>query len=189
MSPRSMVAFLVVISFAVSGCIFSPPKDDNPPPPPPPLNTCAATPDALMDLFETIYSTRNFEAYSEILSEDFLFVTDDRTDTYGYDEEIDITYKMFTGLAGTDGIVFRNITVDQLDPLYIWQPTDPNDEFFGGSQGSQYRDYQVDINFYVAGENLRFRVQGLVRYYVMQETVDGEICYRYLGMEDYTQGK
>ncbi len=184
---RSLV-LLALIGCLTSGCIFSPPKDDNPPPPPPPIDTCPETADGLMQVFRTVYTARNIDAYREILSRDFIFVTEDRTETYGYDEEINRTYKMFTGLAGTDGISISNITIDRLDPQGVWQSTDPNDENFGGHPNSLYRDYLVDFNFYVAGQNLRFRVQGPVRFYVKTETADGETCFRYLGMEDYTFG-
>jgi hypothetical protein len=186
---RSLLFVVLLVTLAASGCIFSPPKDDDPPPPPPPLNTCAATPDALMQLFREIYSTRNYDAYLEILSENFLFVTENRTETYGYEEEIDIHYKMFNGLAGTDGIVFSNITVDELTPESVWRATVPEDEFFGEFANSQNRVYNVDFNFYVSGQDLRYRVQGAVRYYVMQEDMgNGELCYKYLGMEDLTFG-
>jgi hypothetical protein len=139
-------------------------------------------------LFRETYTERDIEAYGEILSAHFLWVTNNQIDTYGFDVEMDITTKMFTGQQGFDGTVFRAITVDQLYPYHVWQDTQPDDEHFGSFPNGQYRDYEVDINFYVSGDNLRYRVQGLVRFYTLLETIGQQDCFRCLGIVDYTQG-
>lgn len=185
MRIRSLLILALLGSLAAGGCIFSPSEGGGKPPPPPDL--CAANPDALMELFREIYGARDIDSYREILSQDFLYIAPN--ETYGYDVEIDITTKMFTEQVGEGGIVFKNITVDQLEPQGPWQDTDPDDENFGGFEfGSQFRSYLVDFNFYVSGVDLRYRVRGPVVYYVKQETENGKTCYKYLGMIDLTFG-
>lgn len=184
---RSQLAILMTVAFVATGCIFSPGDDKKPVDPPPPLDTCAESPDAVMQLFRTIYANRDIDGYAAILSRDYLFIPQGDEEDYNYDTEIAVHTRMFQGLEGS-GFVISNITVDQLDPQGTWQPTPANDPNFGGFPDSQYRSYLVDINFSLSGQSLIWRVQGPVLYYVRSETVDGETCFRILGMVDATFG-
>jgi len=188
MKLRTQLAILMLIAFASTGCIFSPGGDDDPPPPPPPINTCADSPDGVMQLFRTIYAARNLDAYREILSRAYLWIPQGDEAIWNYDEEIAATEKMFNGLAGNNDIIISSISVDQLEPQGTWQPTPTNDPNFGGFPGSQYRNYLVDFSFSISGQNLIFRVQGPVLYYVMSETEGDQTCFKILGMVDATFG-
>ena len=186
MRLRHLLFLLLVTAFGASGCIFSP-NDDDKPEPPPPLDVCAESPDAAIQSFRQIYSQRDLDAYRELLSRDYKWIPQDG-EIYNYDVEIEVATKMFTNLPGETNVIISDIAVDQLDPQGVWQPTPDNDPNFGGFTDSQYRNYIVDIKFSLQGQNLIYRVQGPVLYYVMAEDVDGETCYKILGMVDATYG-
>ncbi|HOX25656.1 MAG TPA: hypothetical protein PLL30_11195 [Candidatus Krumholzibacteria bacterium] len=186
MRLRHLLFTMLLVAFAASGCIFSP-GDDPEPPAPPPVDVCAAAPDTAMLRFQQIYSARNLDAYGELLSREYKWIPQEG-EIYTYDVEIEVARKMFNALPGEGGVSISDISVDLLQPQGIWQPTPEDDPNFGGFPGSQYRNYIVDIKFQISGQNLVYRVQGPVLYYVMAEDVDGETCYKILGMVDATFG-
>lgn len=189
MKFRAHLAVLLTIAFVASGCIFSPGGDDGgDTPPPPPIDTCADTPDGVMQLFRTIYAARDLDAYREILSQDYLWIPQGDEEILTYDGEIAVAEKMFNGLAGRDNVIISSITIDLFQPQGTWQPTPSNDPNFGGLADSQWRSYLIDFSFSISGGNLILRVQGPVRYYVTSETVDDQTCFRILGQEDLTIG-
>lgn len=189
MKLRAHLAILMIIAFIASGCIFSPGDEGGGnTPPPPPLNTCADSPDAVMQLFRTVYAARNLDAYREILSRDYLWIPQGDEEILTYDGEIAVADRMFNGLAGNNNYIISNITIDLLQPQGTWQPTPSNEPNFGGFPNSQYRSYLIDFSFSISGMNLVLRVQGPVVYFVMSETVDDKTCFRILGMVDATFG-
>lgn len=149
----------------------------------------AGTPDSLVGAFATFYAGRDLDGYADILGQEFLFVTEGNGDLFNFDTELAIADRMFGGLPGTDGIVISAITVDGLDPVSVWQPTPPQDEHFGGMTESLYRNYTVDFSFYIAGQDLRYRVRGPVRFHVLARDVAGPARYEIIGMTDFTFGK
>ena len=186
MQLRHVLFALLLVAFATSGCIFQP-EDDGPGDTPPPASfEPASSPDEVMLKFREIYEDRNLEFYAQLLSEDYLFIPRD-DDRYGYDVEMTILDKMFNEAPASNGYVISDVSVVQLDPQGVWQDTPANDPDFAGT-GSQYRTYQVQIDFSIAGQSLILRVQGAVIYYVRPEQVDGEQVYKLLGMVDLTVG-
>ena len=145
----------------------------------------AATPDEAVQLFRDTYEGRHFARYRALLADDFLFVDQDG----GLDDqaqEIVIADRMFHEIAGDNGAVIADITIDLLQPQGVWTATPANDPIFGGHSGSLYRPYVVDIKFLIAGQSLYYRAQGPVLLYV--EDV-GEQDVRILGIVDLTYGE
>lgn len=146
----------------------------------------AETADAAVAIFLEAYGSRDLEAYTALLSEDFNFVTkdgdrDDRT------MEIAIATRMFGGEEGASGIRIADISIPVLDPTGVWAPTPANDPDFGSLTGSRFRTYNGSIRFSIAGQNLVYIVQGPVMIYAQDEG-DGTPQYRLVGFRDLTLG-
>jgi hypothetical protein len=152
------------------------------------LRPRVATPDECMLFFGQAYGERDLDFYAHLLADDFLFVTQDAT----IDDraaELAIAAAIFGGQMGDNGVVISDIDVDQLVPQSVWTPTPPDDPHFGGFPDSWFRQYQIDIKFVVAGQNLILRVQGPVLFYVMDVSPsETPPSYRLLGVVDATYG-
>jgi hypothetical protein len=181
-----LLFFVLLVAFATTGCIFSPDDDSEAKPPPAPACETAQSADDVIEIFGEVYAARNLDCYRKLLSQEYLFISQDGTFD-NYDEEIAIAEKMFNELVGEGGIVISDITIDLLQPEGVWTQTPENDPNFGGFPQSQYRQYTVDFSFHIAGQNLRYRVQGPVLYYVLDEG-DGSPNFKLLGMVDATYG-
>ncbi len=116
MKLRPLLFSVLVISFAATGCLFSP---DNGGENPPVVTTTYIWPDTadkLVANFEIYYGDRNLARYAELLSGNYRFIAQDGTE-YNFDREYEIADKMFNEVAGDDGIAFEDITVEYLNPL------------------------------------------------------------------------
>lgn len=188
MKLRHLMFVLLLVAFAASGCIFSP--DDNPDDggtEPPPSCDTAATADEALVVFRDVYTSRELDCYRKLLSEDYLFVKKDGT-VDNFDTEMIIADRMFNGIAGQNNYIIADITIDILDPRDVWLPTPENDPDFGGFPGSQFRTYDVFMQFVISGEDLTLVVQGVVIFYVMDEGTDGNPDFKILGQRDLTNG-
>jgi len=146
-----------------------------------------ASADAAMQTFRSVYSQRDLDVYQVVLSRDYKWIPQDG-EIYNYDIEIEVANKMFNALPGEPNVIIADIAVDQLDPQGIWQSTPENDPNFGDYDGSLYRNYIVDIKFALQGQNLIYRVQGPVLFYLLDEGTEDEANFRLLGMVDATYG-
>lgn len=188
MQPRHFLFTLLLVAFATSGCIFSPDDDGGGDPPPVQTFEPAESPDEVMEKFIEIFEARNLEFYERLLSLDYQFVAQDDAGSYNIDTELAIYGKMFNEIAGSNGFVISDISVVQMEPQGIWEDTPANDPNFGGFPESQYRTYEVQIDFNISGQNLILRVQGPVIYYVRAEQENDQQVFKLLGMQDLTFG-
>lgn len=191
MKFRLLLLALLLVMLAAPGCLFSPEEGGDGGDVPVNPHVFPDTADKLVANFKRYYEERNLDRYKEVLSREYRFIAKDETE-YNFERDIDIHDRMFNEVAGDGGIAFEDITVQQLTPLGIWQDTPENDPFFGGASGSQWRAYDVFINFKVSGENLVLEVTGVVLFYVtsVEVEVDGSTrtMYKLLGQKDQTNG-
>jgi hypothetical protein len=186
MKVRHLLFCVLLAAFAASGCIFSPDDDSETPDPGDQECATAKSADEVIQIFREVYAGRDLDCYRELLSEEYLFIAQDGSQD-NYDEEIAIADRMFNELAGDGNIVISDITIDLLRPEGVWTQTPANDPNFGGFPESQYRQYTVDFSFHISGQNLRYRVQGPVLYFVQDEG-EGSPDFKLLGMVDSTYG-
>ena len=188
MKLRSLLFFVLLVTFAATGCLFSPDKPDDVVVPPAPELPPAVSANQLVANFETAYNERNIEYYREVMSEDYKFISVDGENDYDYATDISIHERMFNEVAGEGGIVFDDISVISINGVEVWQPIQSNDQHFGSFADGYYRPYDVSIDFNVAGQSLTYQVRGLVIFYVTTAMVDGEEIYYLLGQSDNTVG-
>jgi hypothetical protein len=184
---RFLVLPFTCLVLAAAGC-----SDDKPTVPgggdEPPLEL-PRTADEVVTSFREVYAERDLAGFTALLDPDYVFVTSaEASTTWDLATELAVAERMFTGQAGTDGIVISGITIDQWNPYGIWQTVDAEHPQFGAHAGSLYRDYQVDLNFYVAGQDLRLRVQGIISVVVRPAVVDDQDVFTLLGFMDFTFG-
>ena len=187
MKLRHLMFFLLLVAFAASGCIFSPEEGNDPGnEQPPPTCETAETADDVMTVFREVYAGRQLDCYRELLSKEYVFVKKDGTYD-NFDTEMVIANKMFNGIAGESDYIISDITIDVLEPQGVWLDTPANDPDFGGFPESQFRPYEVHMEFLISGHNLTLIVTGTVVFYVMDEGVDSP-DFKILGQSDHTIG-
>jgi hypothetical protein len=204
MHSRSRAYCLLLLSLllvAAGGCIFSPdnngPEDNPPVVDPLPFPD---TPDKIMANFKTVYTAMDINRYrDEVLSPNYLFVLQNETvelfglpdNLFGFEDEVRITGKMFSGQPNEVGKVLSEVEIQVLQPQGAWVAVPNNDPYFGGLN-AQVRNYNTLIFFNMQGQ-FRYEVQGNQLFYVAADTVmhDGVLTprYRLLGQLDQTTTK
>lgn len=184
MKLRSLLFFVLLATFAATGCLFSP--DDNGD------DGGGVTPDLpeadtleqLIANFKTAYNERNIDYYQIVLSENYKFVAKDNAGDYNYTEDVEIHRKMFNGETGVGQIAIEDVSVISLVGVESWQETPSNDPHFGTAGESWFRPFDVAIDFSISGQSLTYQVRGLVIFYASRE---GEV-FKLLGQTDNTNG-
>ncbi len=140
-----------------------------------------------MAFFKKEMEGRDIDDYRALLSPDFTF--DGKADvTYGYDAEISIMNNIFNEIEGESGIVISDIVTTQLDPDGVWRETPEEDEMFGQYAGSWDRRYDLELNFYIQGQDLHFQAAGYAVFYVANSGTAQDPDYKILGIKDLTNG-
>jgi hypothetical protein len=172
--------FLLLAAFALciapAGCIFSP--DDDPTPPviePPPELPFPGSPDVLMQNFQTIYETRDYDEYRKIMHPNFLTILQDATvqefpdvgTTLDVTEELKIHERMFSGDAVTDPdgeLVPGVLAIDfnNFRALDDWKVS-PSDDII---PDAQWAPFEV-VFLFDRGQNYStLKVEGTIKFYV-----------------------
>jgi len=186
---------LAAVLLFVGGC-----SDDSDDPVPPELEQeppVIASPDALMDGFETIYTDMMIYAFTDLLHPDFEMILSaeilDDWDwpvgfTFDRDEMVSIHANMFGGQPGADSSgnsvhPIASIDIPLLDPQTAWTAVTSEDEYFGQSDNAKSATYRVILQFYNADISHKFEVQQEVVFYVADIAGDEETKnYRLLGL-------
>jgi len=146
------------------------------------------SPDEAVERLKVALEAMDLTLYEHLINEDFTFVPKGDNDLYGYDTEISIYNKIFSGVEGIGGVVISHIVVSSLDPMGVWTETPEEDPNFGGYVGSMYRIYEVNLRHYIEGQNLVYMVTGFTVFYVMNEGAEQEPDIKILGIKDQTNG-
>jgi len=146
-----------------------------------------ASQDEALTHFSDVFESRNLDHYRALLSPEFTFIGKAGAD-FDHDQELSIMTKIFTELEGDDGVIISNIEVSQLDPQGAWAETSDEDEPFGEYSDSWSRRYEVNIIFYLQGENTVFLVNGDAVFYLVNSGTAEEPDFKLLGIKDQTIG-
>jgi hypothetical protein len=166
----------IALLIALAGCIFSPEDDPVPPPVTPPQELpFPGSPDVLMQNFQTIYETRDYDDYRDIMHPDFLTILQDETiqdfpdvgETLDVNEELRIHQRMFSGDPVTDpngnlvpGVV--NISFSRFLPIDTWAISPPTDII----PNAEWALYDVEFLFDRGQTYSTLKVQGTIKFYV-----------------------
>ena len=169
-----LAAFALLI--APAGCIFSPDDDTGDKPTPKPVELpFPGSPDVLMQNFQTIYETRDFDEYRKIMHPDFLTILQDETiqdfpdvgETLDVNEELRIHERMFSGEAVTDpngnlvpGVA--NISFSRFINLTTWAVSPPTDII----PNAEWALYDVEFLFDRGQTFSTLKVEGTIKFYV-----------------------
>jgi hypothetical protein len=200
--------FLLLAAFALllapAGCIFSPDDDETPPDVKPPVELpWPGSPDVLMQNFQTIYETRDYDEYRKIMHPDFLTILQDATiddfpdvgTTLDVNEELRIHERMFSGDAVTDpdgelvpGVL--GISFSTFRALDTWVMS-PNDDII---PNAEWAPFEVDFLFDRGTGFSTLKVEGTIKFYVTgRDSMDEGTMKKYyqmIGQVDLTnQGK
>ena len=152
----SSALFLV----AAPGCIFSPDDDGGGGGGKPPVVYKDPTSKTnLMENFQTAYGGMDYDAYVDMLHEDYQFTYKLRdtsgnpttTAVYYKADEIAVARNMFDGNPGTDqngefiGGISR-IDINSFN-ITVWTAIQPNDPYYGDFEGAESAVYDVEIVF------------------------------------------
>lgn len=172
--------FLLLAAFALliapAGCIFSPDDEgeggDTPPPKELPWPGSA---DILMENFQTIYETMDFNEYRKIMHPDFLTILQETTTeefpdvgtTLDVNEELRIHERMFSGEALEDpnGVFVpgvASISFSKFRALDTWALSPQDDPI----PNALWAPFEVDFLF-DRGQNFStLKVAGVIKFYV-----------------------
>ena len=169
-----LAAFTLLI--APAGCIFSPEEDPGGGPPPVSKELLfPGSPDALMENFQTIYETLDFDEYRNIMHPDYLTIlqastTEEYPDvgtTLDVNEELRIHERMFSGEDVTDpqgdlvpGVL--NISFDNFRALDAWTMS-PADDIIPNAESAPF---EVEFLFDRGQEYTTLSVTGTIKFYV-----------------------
>jgi hypothetical protein len=196
--------FMLLAAFALltapAGCIFSP--DDDPEPPPPSGGQdlpFPGSPDQLMANFQTIYETRDFDEYREIMHPDFLTILQEATTaefpdvgtTLDVNEELRIHERMFSGDAVTDpngdlvpGVL--SISFAKFRALDAWAIS-PGDDII---PNAEWAPFEVEFLFDRGQTYSTLKVNGNIKFYVTSRDSmhQGSVkkYYQMIGQRDET---
>jgi hypothetical protein len=179
-SVMKLKSFLLLAAFALliapAGCIFSPDDDPEPAPTKPPVELpFPGSPSVLMQNFQTIYETRDFNEYRKIMHPDYLTILQQETidefpdvgETLDVNEELRIHERMFSGEAVTDpngdlvpGVA--NISFSRFIPLDTWAVSPPTDII----PNAEWALYDVEFLFDRGQTYSTLKVQGTIKFYV-----------------------
>jgi hypothetical protein len=203
MKPKIFLLFAAfALLIAPAGCLFSP--EDNPDDPPPILPVelpFPGSPDVLMQNFQTIYETRDFDEYQKIMHPDYLTILQDETiqefpdvgETLDVNEELRIHQRMFSGDAVTDpngnlvpGVA--NISFSRFINLETWAVSPPTDII----PNAEWALYDVEFLFDRGSTFSTLKVQGTIKFYVTSRDSmhQGSLrhYYQMIGQVDLTDG-
>ena len=169
-----LAAFALMI--ATAGCIFSPEDDPKPKPAPEPVELpFPGSPDVLMQNFQTIYETRDYDEYVKIMHPDFLTILQDETiqdfpdvgETLDVNEELRIHQRMFSGDAVTDpnGDLVPGVTTisfSRFINLETWAVSPPTDII----PNAEWALYDVEFLFDRGQTYSTLKVEGTIKFYV-----------------------
>jgi hypothetical protein len=173
-------SFLLLAALALllapAGCIFSPDDDPEPKPEPKPIELpFPGSPDVLMQNFQTIYETRDFDEYQKIMHPDFLTILQDETiqdfpdvgETLDVNEELRIHQRMFSGDPVTDpngdlvpGVA--SISFSRFINLETWAVSPPTDII----PNAEWALYDVEFLFDRGQTFSTLKVEGTIKFYV-----------------------
>jgi hypothetical protein len=173
-------SFLLLAALALllapAGCIFSPDDDPEPKPEPKPIELpFPGSPDVLMQNFQTIYETRDFDEYQKIMHPDFLTILQDQTiqdfpdvgETLDVNEELRIHQRMFSGDPVTDpngdlvpGVA--SISFSRFINLETWAVSPPTDII----PNAEWALYDVEFLFDRGQTFSTLKVEGTIKFYV-----------------------
>jgi len=159
-----------------AGCIFSPTDDPEPTPPAPPSLSYPGTRDVLMENFRKIYEERDYDAFREMMHDDYFMVLQQSTQDDFPDvgefielaEELRMHERMFTGdpvvdpggsiVPGISEISFKDFR--QIDE---WVTSGGNDTYY---PNADYGTWLVDILFTRPGFK-DYSVKGNIQFYAV----------------------
>ena len=193
-----LAAFALMI--APAGCIFSPDDDPEPPGPGPSTDLpFPGSPDQLMANFQTIYETRDFDEYREIMHPDFLTILQEATTaefpevgtTLDVNEELRIHERMFSGDAVTDpngdlvpGVAA--ISFAKFRALDAWTLS-PADDII---PNAEWAPFEVEFLFDRGATFSTLKVDGVIKFYVTSRDSmhQGSVkkYYQMIGQRDET---
>ncbi len=198
MNVKRILMLLAVLLLVVpAGCIFSPPDDPDTIKPPSDL-PFANSPEQLMANFQTVYEDMDIDGYRQVIDPGFvIYLSQDTIDEYSlpreffdYDEEVQITERMFSGNAITrpNGDIIPGITriqfnLFQAEATWAVSPADhriPN---------ALWAPYRVDFTIEQGNEG-RLNITGIIEFYLTSEQVTHQgreqTKYSMVGQEDRT---
>jgi len=146
-----------------------------------------ASRDQAMVRFKDVMESRNIDQYIALMRPDFTFVGKAGV-VYDRDVELSIMNKLFNELAGEGGVIISNIVVSQLDPQGVWVEIPDEDENFGGYSDCRYRQYEVNIKFYLQGQNVVYQTTGFIVFYMINSGTAEDPIFKLLGIKDQTNG-
>ncbi|MCP4574492.1 MAG: hypothetical protein GY838_19245 [bacterium] len=196
MAKRITLLALLAALLLVSGCIFSPEKnkdDEIVDPDGPPF---AGSPEQLMRNFMDVYEDRDYTGYLTVIDPEFKIFLKQETvdefglprDYFGYDEEIVITEKMFSGNPPREGVgAISNIELSVLSQVGTWELTE--NTVFPGALESQY-EVQFKIMQSTTDGERQLNITGRIIFFLSTEQVDHNgrerTLYRMVGQIDET---
>ncbi len=158
----------------------------------------ADSPEQLMANFQTVYEDMDILGYREVIDSGFvIYLSQDTIDEYSlpreffdYDEEVQITDRMFSGNARTrpNGDIIPGITRIQFNyfqPEAAWADSPPDHRI----PNAIWAPFRVDFTIEQGNEG-RLNIKGIIEFYLNSEQVEhqGRIQTKYsmIGQMDYT---
>jgi len=201
MKSKSLLLLLATLAMLIfaAGCIFSPDKETGGGPPPPPSTMpYPGSRDQLMLNFKQIYEDMDYDAFREMMHEDYFMILQQSTiddfpsvgPTIDLAEELRMHERMFAGdpVTDPDGVLvpgISSISFEEFRQLGEWVKSPPNDPIPNADSGT----WQVDFLFARPGF-LDFSVKGQIKFYVSKrDSTAGGITKDYwqmVGQKDET---
>lgn len=193
---RNLMLLAVALLVVPAGCIFSPPEDTTPTKPGETL-PFADSPQQLMENFQTVYEDMDIDGYREVINSDFvIYLSQDTIDEYSlpreffdYDEEVQITERMFSGNAITrpNGDIIPGITRIQFNLFQAEEAwaVSPADHRIPNAPWAPYR-----VDFTIDQGSVQLNITGIIEFYLSTEQVEHQgrtqTKYTMVGQVDYT---
>lgn len=198
MFARNMIPALAM-TIALAGLTGCNNEDPITPPVAAPGLPFPDTPDKLMANFQTIYETKDYESFRDMLCPDFMTILQERTvarypdvgSTLDVAEERRIHGRMFAGqsVRDPDGVVVPGVTGIEFlvfEPVGTWTQSQPGDQF----SGDEWRMYNVIIMLDCSESGYTHDVQGQIKFYATHRdsTLNGvtKPYYQMSGQMDLT---
>lgn len=145
-------------------------------------------PERVMLIFLDAHAAGATAAYADLLSEDFQFVRAGGDPIYDRATDVAIMDRIFSGEAGSNGLVVAAVEVIEFEPQGPWEATPADDPHFGQFPGSLQRTFEIQLDFVIEGQFLVLRVQGPAIFHVREERSARGAEYELLGVLDATFG-
>lgn len=173
MFVRDMIA-AIAMTIALTGLTGCNDEDPIIPPAAVPGLPFPDTPDKLMANFRTIYETKDYDSFRDMLCPDFITILQEGTfarypdvgTTLDVAEEHRIHGRMFAGQSVTDpdGVVVAGVTAIEFlvfEPVGTWTHAQPGEQF----SGDEWRMYNVIIMLDCSESGYTHDVRGQIRFY------------------------